>query len=163
VPTGQQERSPETAGVIARPPLLFLGALLLGFALDRLMPLPFLVPAYDFAYRLAASCLVVMGLALAGAGIGNFSRARTPVPTSQPTQALVTAGIHGWTRNPIYLGMFLVYAGIGIALRSPSILILSVPLALVIRWGVVAREEAYLEARFGDSYRDYKARVRRWV
>jgi protein-S-isoprenylcysteine O-methyltransferase Ste14 len=75
----------------------------------------------------------------------------------------VTTGIHGWTRNPIYLGMFLVYGGIGIVVPSPSILILTLPLAIAIRYGVVAREEAYLERRFGDAYRDYKARVRRWV
>ena len=76
---------------------------------------------------------------------------------------LVTAGIHGWTRNPIYLRMFLVYGGIGVSARSPWTLILTLPLALMIRYGVVAREEAYLERRFGDAYRDYKAHVRRWV
>jgi protein-S-isoprenylcysteine O-methyltransferase Ste14 len=59
--------------------------------------------------------------------------------------------------------MFLVYGGIGIAACSPSILILMLPLAITIRYGVVAREEAYLEQRFGDAYRDYKARVRRWL
>jgi protein-S-isoprenylcysteine O-methyltransferase Ste14 len=59
--------------------------------------------------------------------------------------------------------MFLVYAGIGIAVRSPWILILTLPLAITMRYGVVAREEAYLERRFGDAYRDYKARVRRWL
>jgi protein-S-isoprenylcysteine O-methyltransferase Ste14 len=75
----------------------------------------------------------------------------------------VTTGIHGWSRNPIYLGMFLVYIGIGIAVRSPSIVILTLPLALIIRYVVVAREEAYLERRFGDTYRAYKARVRRWL
>jgi len=75
----------------------------------------------------------------------------------------VTTGIHGWSRNPIYLGMFLVYVGIGIAVRSPSIVILTLPLAIIIHYGVIAREEAYLERRFGDEYRNYKARVRRWV
>jgi protein-S-isoprenylcysteine O-methyltransferase Ste14 len=75
----------------------------------------------------------------------------------------VTTGIHGWTRNPIYLGLFLVYGGIGIAARSPWTLILTLPLAFTIRYGVVGREEAYLERRFGDAYRDYKARVRRWL
>ena len=90
-------------------------------------------------------------MALAAAGIRDFSQARTPVPTNQPTRALVTTGVHGWTRNPIYLGMFLVYGGIGIAVRSPSILILTLPLAIAIRYGVVAREEAYLERRFGAA------------
>jgi protein-S-isoprenylcysteine O-methyltransferase Ste14 len=75
----------------------------------------------------------------------------------------VTTGIHGWTRNPIYLGFFLVYGGVGIAARSPSILLLMLPLAIAIRYGVVAREEVYLERLFGSAYRDYKARVRRWV
>ena len=102
-------------------------------------------------------------MALTAAGIRNFSRAATPVPTNQPTRALVTTGIHGWSRNPIYVGMFLVYGGIGIAARSPWIVILTLPLAITIRYGVVAREEAYLERRFGDAYRDYKARVRRWL
>ncbi len=75
----------------------------------------------------------------------------------------MTTGIHGWTRNPIDLGLFLVYGGIGVAARSPWILILALPLVITIRYGVVAREEAYLERRFGDAYRDYKARVRRWL
>jgi len=152
-----------TAGVIARPPLLFLAALLLGFVLDRLLPLPFPFPRIDLVRWIIAGSLNLIGLALAAAGIRNFSRAGTPVPTNKPTRALVTTGIHGWTRNPIYLGMFLVYGGIGIAVRSSSILILTLPLAIAIRYGVVAREEAYLERRFGDAYRGYKARVRRWL
>ena len=85
------------------------------------------------------------------------------MPTNVPTRALVTTGIHGWTRNPIYVGFFLVYLGIGIAARSPWILILTPPLAVTIRYGVVAREEVYLERRFGDAYGDYKMRVRRWL
>jgi protein-S-isoprenylcysteine O-methyltransferase Ste14 len=162
-PAGHQVEDTGTAGVIARPPLLFLTALLLGLVSDRLLPLPFPVPGIDLVHWMIGGSLILIGLALAAAGIRNFSRAGTPVPTNEPTRALVTTGIHGWTRNPIYLGMFLVYAGIGIAVRSPSILILTLPLAIAIRYGVVAREEAYLERRFGDTYRDYKARVRRWV
>jgi protein-S-isoprenylcysteine O-methyltransferase Ste14 len=85
------------------------------------------------------------------------------VPTNEPTRALVTTGVHGWTRNPIYLGMLLLYLGIGMAARSAWTLILAPPLALTLRYGVVAREEAYLERRFGDAYAAYKARVRRWL
>jgi protein-S-isoprenylcysteine O-methyltransferase Ste14 len=162
-PAGQRPTDVGTAGVIARPPLLFLLALLLGFVSDRLLPLPFAVPSLGMARWILAGSLIVAGLALAAAGIRNFFGAATPVPTNKPTRALVTTGIHRWTRNPIYLGMFLMYVGIGIAARSPSILILTVPLAITIRYGVVAREEAYLERRFGDSYRAYKASVRRWL
>jgi protein-S-isoprenylcysteine O-methyltransferase Ste14 len=159
----QQVNDTETAGVIARPPLLFLAGLLLGFASDRLLPWPFAIPGTGLVHWLTGGAMILVGLALAAAGIRNFSRAATPVPTVEPTRVLVTNGIHGWTRNPIYLGLFLVYGGIGIAARSPWTLILTVPLAFTIRYGVVGREEAYLERRFGDAYRDYKARVRRWL
>ena len=152
-----------TAGVIARPPLLFLGALLLGFVLDRLLPLPLPVPRIGLVHWILAGSLILIGLALGAAGIRNFSRAGTPVPTNEPTRALVTSGIHGWTRNPIYLGMFLICGGIDVAARSPWVLLFMLPLALTIRYGVIAREEAYLERRFGDAYRDYEARVRRWL
>jgi protein-S-isoprenylcysteine O-methyltransferase Ste14 len=162
-PAGQQVTESGTAGVIARPPLLFLAALLIGFVLDRLLPLPFPVPGIDLVHRIIGASLILIGLAVAAAGIRNFSRAGTPVRSIKPTRTLVTTGIHGWTRNPIYLGMFLVYGGIGVATRSPWILIFMLPLAITIRYGVVAREEAYLERRFGDAYRDYKARVRRWL
>jgi protein-S-isoprenylcysteine O-methyltransferase Ste14 len=160
---GPQVNDTATAGVIARPPLLFLAALLLGFVLDRLLPFPFTVPRGDPVRWTVAGSLIVIGLALAAAGIRNFTRAATPVPTNEPTRALVTTGIHGWGRNPIYLGLFLVYGGIGVATRSSWALILTLPLALTIRYGVVAREEAYLERRFGDAFHDYKARVRRWL
>lgn len=162
-PAGQRATDTATAGVIARPPLLFLGALLLGLGADRLLPLAFAVPGGDPILWTVGGCLILAGAALAAAGIRNFSRAATPVPTNEPTRALVMSGVHGWTRNPIYLGMFLVYGGIGVVARSPWVLILTLPLAITIRYGVVAREEAYLERRFGDAYRDYKARVRRWL
>ena len=162
-PAGQQVTDTGTAGVIARPPLLFLAALLLGFVLDRLLRLPFPVAGIDLVHWIIGGSLILIGLALAAAGIRNFSRAGTPVRSIKPTGALVTTGIHGWTRNPIYLGMFLLYGGIGVAAQSTWILILTLPLAITIRYGVVAREEAYLKRRFGDTYGDYKARVRRWV
>ena len=105
-----------TAGVIARPPLLFLAALLLGFASDHLLRLPFPVARTGWVHWISAiiaGSLILIGIAVFAAGIRNFSRAATPVQGTRPTRALVTTGIHGWSRNPIYLGMFLVYGGIG--------------------------------------------------
>jgi protein-S-isoprenylcysteine O-methyltransferase Ste14 len=152
-----------TAGVIARPPLMFLTALLLGFAADWWLPFAFALPWRGPVRWVAAGSAILGGLALAAAGIRDFTRAATPVPTNQPTRALVTSGIHGRSRNPIYLGMFLLYGGIAIAAGSLWALTLAVPLAITIRYGVVAREEAYLDRRFGDAYRSYQARVRRWL
>ena len=162
-PTPRHVNDPRTAGVIARPPVLVLVALLLGLALDHLLPVSIAGPKADLVQWVSAGSLMLVGLALASAGIRDFTGAGTPVPTYKPTRALVTTGIHGWTRNPIYLGMCLTYVGIGLAAPSPWILILTLPLAITIRYGVVAREEAYLERRFGDAYRQYKARVRRWL
>ena len=164
--SGQQSTDTATAGVIARPIRLFPAALLLGFASDRLLPLPFRIPRVGVVHVLSviiAGLAILIGISLFAAGVKNFSRSATPIPTNQPARALVTTGIHGWTRNPIYLGFFLVYIGIGIAVHSPWILVLTMPIAVAMRYGVVAREEAYLERRFGDAYRDYKARVRRWL
>ena len=163
---GPERTDGDTANAVVRPPLLFLAALLLGFASDHLLPLPFPVPGsgpLHAASVVAAGCLILVGVAAFGAGLRNFTCAETPVQGNRPTRTLVTRGIHGWSRNPIYLGMFLVYAGIGLVVRSPWILLLLLPLAVTIRYGVVAREEAYLERRFGTAYRDYKARVRRWL
>jgi protein-S-isoprenylcysteine O-methyltransferase Ste14 len=152
-----------TAGVIARPPLMFLIALVVGFVADHLLPLSFAVPRAGIVHQLSAGLLILAGLAIAVAGIRNFARAGTPVRTFERTRALVTTGIHGRSRNPIYLGMFLCYIGIGLAVHSEWTILLLLLLAALIRQGVVAREEAYLERRFGSAYRDYRARVRRWV
>jgi protein-S-isoprenylcysteine O-methyltransferase Ste14 len=159
-------RSPDmadTAGVIARPPLLFLGALILGIVADRLLPLGYPFPGGAPLRWTAAIVLVLSGVGVVTAGIRNFSRAATPVPTTEPTRALVTTGIHSWSRNPIYVGLFLIYAGLAVGAHSVWALILAVPLALTMRYGVVAREEAYLERLFGAPYLAYKARVRRWL
>ena len=131
-----------------------------------MLPLPFPVPRIGLVHWISAGIagsLIVIGIAVFAASIRNFASAATPVQGTKPASTLVTSGIHGWSRNPIYLGMFLLYGGIGLAVRSPWVLILMLPLAITIRYGVVAREEAYLQRRFGDAYRHYKARVRRWL
>ena len=161
--TGRRVNDTATAGVIARPPALFLVALVLGVALDYVLPAPLTAPEAGVPLSIGAGLLILLGVAVAAGGIRDFTGAGTPVPTNQPSRALVTTGLHGWTRNPIYFGMFLIYGGLGLAARSPWTLLLMLPLAITIRYGVVAREEAYLERRFGDAYRDYKARVRRWL
>jgi protein-S-isoprenylcysteine O-methyltransferase Ste14 len=164
--TNPDERGPEIAGVIARPILMFPVALVLGFALEHVVRLPFPVSRMGMAHWLSAAIaasLIAVGVAVFAAGARGFSGAGTPLPTNRPARVLVTSGVYGWTRNPIYLAFFFVYGGIGIAVRGLWILILALPLAVIMRYGVIAREEAYLERRFGEGYRDYRARVRRWL
>ena len=95
--------------------------------------------------------------------VGLPTRAGSNVPTNLPTTTIVDAGPYRFTRNPIYLGMVLGLIGLAIAINSLWLLMMLVPFALVIRYGVITREEAYLERKFGDVYRRYCARVRRWL
>ncbi len=149
------------ARILERPPLLFVACLLLGLTLDHLVALP--LPLPELVRWALAGGLFLAGAAIMAAGVRDFSRAATPVPSNQPVRALVTSGIHAWSRNPIYVGMLLLYAGIGVAAHGAWVLILALPLVVLLRYRVIAREEAYLERRFGAAYLDYKARVRRWL
>jgi len=92
-----------------------------------------------------------------------MTRAGSNVPTNLPTTTIVERGPYRFTRNPIYLGMFLALIGLTVALDNFWLLAMLVLFAIVIRYGVVAREEAYLERKFGDVYRSYRSRVRRWL
>lgn len=154
---------PATAGVIARPIIFFPAAVLASLVLDRLLPLPASIPLEGWMAWTFGSLLVLTGLAFFAAGVRNFSRAETPLPTNQPALVLVTTGIYQWTRNPIYLSFFLMYVGIGLVAGSPWAFTFLPPLFIFIRYGVIAREEEYLERRFGNAYIDYKLRVRRWL
>ena len=135
--------------------------MLAGLALNWLMPLPFL-PAVVSAGWLG-TIVFVLALVLVAWAITTMTRAGSNVPTNLPSTTIVEAGPYRFTRNPIYLGMVLGLIGLAIAFNGLWLLMTLVPFALVIRYGVVAREEAYLERKFGDVYLGYKSRVRRWL
>jgi protein-S-isoprenylcysteine O-methyltransferase Ste14 len=104
-----------------------------------------------------------LALALVAWAISTMTRAGSNVPTNLPTTTIVEAGPYRLTRNPIYLGMVLGLIGLAIAFNSLWLLMTLALFALVIRYGVITREEAYLERKFGDVYRRYCAQVRRWL
>ena len=153
----------ETAQVLVRPPFAWALAVVAGFALDWLVPMPFLPEEDDWPAGLLGAVVFVLALALAIWAMDTMTRAGTNIPTNRPTTAIVESGPYRFTRNPIYVGMFGGLIGLGIAFDNPWPLLMLVPFALVIRYGVVAREEAYLERKFGDAYRRYRQRVRRWL
>jgi protein-S-isoprenylcysteine O-methyltransferase Ste14 len=153
--------APDVAGVIALPPFIFLGFLVAATVLEAVAPLPVL-GAYALARYLSGAALAACGFVLIGMGMRRFVAAGTNIPPNLPTTALVVDGIYGWTRNPLYLGTTLLYLGLSVAAGSLWAIALVVPLLWVINVGVIAREERYLERKFGDAYRAYKGRVRRW-
>jgi protein-S-isoprenylcysteine O-methyltransferase Ste14 len=144
------------------PPSIFLAFLVAATVLEAVVPLP-LLAGHALARYLAGAALAVCGLILISTGTSRFVAAGTNIPPNLPTTALVVDGIYGRTRNPLYLGTTLIYLGLSVAAGSLWAIVLVVPLLWVINVGVIAREERYPERKFGDAYRAYKARVRRWV
>jgi len=161
VPAEGRAGAPDVAGVIALPPLIFLSFLAAAAVLEAIVPLQVLA-MYAFPRYLAGAALAVAGFFSILMATGRFQAAGTNIPPTLPATALVVDGIYRRTRNPIYLGMTLLFLGLGVAAGSVWAVGLVVPLLWVINTGVIAREERYLERKFGDAYRAYKARVRRW-
>lgn len=149
--------------VAVHPPVLYGGAFLLAVGLEWLVPLGPRIAWPDGLRHGAASMLIVFGLCFAGWAAWLFHRAGTGIPTWQPARRLVTRGPYAISRNPMYLGLTAAYAGLALALANPWALLLLGPVLIVMDRFVIAREEPYLEARFGQPYRDYLARVRRWL
>ena len=149
----------DNAGVVAPPPLVYLLPLLAGILTNRRIGAPFLPGG---ATRIVGVPLVAGGLSLGAWFFGTLRGAGTPVDPREPVEALVTSGPYRYSRNPGYLSMAMIYAGVASLANSlPSILLLPVALR-VIRRGVIEREERYLERLFGEEYVAYRARVRRW-
>lgn len=151
-----------SAGIVVPPPLIFLGALALGIGADRLFGAPGVVLGGILNTTLA--CLPLAGgSVLIGISLGLFRRAKTRPEPWQPSTMLVISGIYRYTRNPMYLGMLLVYLGLAFAFKS-LIPLLLVPLVIAIIHGyVIRREEAYLLEKFGEEYSRYQSEVRPWI
>jgi protein-S-isoprenylcysteine O-methyltransferase Ste14 len=150
----------DTAGVIARPPVICLAFLLAGLALEFAWP----AAAFPNLVRYpAGAALIALGVGIMAAALRLLRDAGTPHETDEPTTAIVRGRLYRLSRNPIYVSLILVYAGIGIAAGSLWVLGLLLPLIAVIRYGVIAREERYLERKFGEEYLRYKASARRWL
>jgi protein-S-isoprenylcysteine O-methyltransferase Ste14 len=150
----------DIAGVVAPPPLIYLAGLAVGFGLEALLPGASLPAVIQWGL---GAVLAVAGVALLASFNTAFARKGTAVEPWKPTTAIVTTGPYRITRNPAYVGMALLYAGIAV-MSSALWVLLPLPIVLaVIDRGVIAREERYLEGKFGSEYLDFKARVRRWI
>ena len=139
----------DNAGVVAPPPLIYLGPLVLGLLLNRKFPVPFLPHGVA---RILGWPLLGGGLLLGSWFFRAFRHAGTPVDPGEPVSSLVTNGPYRHTRNPGYLSMAMIYAGIA-SLANTFWAILFLPATLfVIQRGVIEREERYLERKFGEEF-----------
>jgi protein-S-isoprenylcysteine O-methyltransferase Ste14 len=150
----------DTSGIRVPPPVYYIAAFLVGVALELVFPTSW--PA--FGVRLVVA-LIAGGawIALDGAAMIFFRRAGTSMVPMNPTTTLVTSGPYRVTRNPMYVGMAFLYIALAFALGVIWALVFLPAVVVVIDRFVIAREEPYLEGKFGQAYRDYKARVRRWL
>jgi protein-S-isoprenylcysteine O-methyltransferase Ste14 len=157
--TKPAELEPDTSGIRVPPPVYYLAAFLIGVALEFVFPTNW----PPLGVRLAIGLIgVAAWLFLDGAAMVSFRRAGTSVAPMNPTTALVTSGPYRVTRNPMYLGMAILYVAFAFAFGVIWALVFIPAVVVVIDRFVIAREEPYLERKFGRAYRDYKARVRRW-
>lgn len=156
----QQKQLKTGANVIVKPPQLFFISIMSGLLLQLLWP---------FAIAGAVGT-VLLGLSLISGSLGlmfwadgTFKRWKTAVNPDDPATTLVQTGPYRFSRNPMYFAFVLIQLGIGLALRSWWLFIVLVPAWIILRWGVIAREERYLAKQFGAEYLDYKTAVRRWI
>lgn len=160
-------------GVIAPPPLIYIGFLLAGWVVFRFANPEVLGEAARWlklgfgletqTRRMVSLPLIIGGLLLDGAAAGYFRRLGTAVEPWKPSTVLATNGLYRLSRNPIYLGFAITYVGLAVAMDSVLVLLLLIPCLFVVDRFVIQREERYLSAKFGADYDAYRARVRRWL
>lgn len=154
----QLRESRNSPCVVACPPLVFLAALGVGWLLNWLVPLRLPSPLH-----IAGGILSIAGFIFGRWGVRSLHRAGTAVRPDRPVTALVTDGPYQYTRNPLYIGLTTIYLGIALSTGVLWLLVTLAPVLAMTNWKIVRREEQFLEAKFGETYRAYKARVRRWV
>ena len=157
------EPAQDSARVIAPPPLIGLGAILIGLALDWILPAYVVTTVLPLWTRLVlGGVLVVGGFALMQTAKRAFQQLGTEVKPWLPSTQIVASGPYRYMRNPMYVAGVLIIAGLALAVASDWILVMLVPTAAVLHYGVVLREERYLERKFGDAYRQYREAVPRY-
>jgi len=149
-----------SAGVVVRPPFLYGAGFIAVLALRWFRPMPLVGHGGPLWAALALS---VVGVAIVLLGRRALVAGGTNVDPVLPTTAIVTTGPYRFSRNPVYVGLTLLYLGLTSAFNTWWSVILLVPILAVMHRGVVRREERYLEQKFGERYRQYCGRVRRYL
>lgn len=151
----------DNPGVVAPPPLIYIGFGILGAGGEFFRPSSAMLEG-PVRY-LTGGGLIVAALALAAWAILEFRSLGTNPEPWKPSTTVVGSGPFRFSRNPMYLSLGLVHLGIGFLAASVWIVATLAPALIVVRYGVIGREERYLEGKFGEAYTRYKKTVRRWL
>ncbi|MBK8148592.1 MAG: isoprenylcysteine carboxylmethyltransferase family protein [Acidobacteria bacterium] len=154
------EKRKDNPGVIAPPPLIFATGLIVGGFVAWHYPRPIMASG---AAVVLGCLLVLFGLVVIFVAWRQMKAAKTNIEPWHPTTAILDSGIYAVSRNPIYVAMVEIYLGFSLIFNSVWFLPFLPLVVLAIHFGVIRREERYLEAKFGEEYLDYKSRVRRWI
>ncbi len=157
---GLMQIDEDSAKVRVPPPFILFGSILLGWGLNLVYPLPF-IP--ENLRGILGAVFIIGGLGVISYCARLFKKFQTDIKPWKSTSNIITTGIYGISRNPIYSSFVVVGIGAAFAVNSLWIALLQIPLVLTINKWVIQKEERYLESKFGDEYRAYKARVRRWI
>lgn len=152
-------QGPDYADIFSKPPTVALSCLVMGMVIQLFITLK--LPG-GWPWMVVGGVLVLAGLRIAMAAMNEFKSHETTVPTDEPASALVTSGVFQRSRNPIYIGLSLLYLGIALAMANVWALALFVPLFVYLNNHVIPQEEDYLTRKFGSAYKDYMGRVGRW-
>jgi protein-S-isoprenylcysteine O-methyltransferase Ste14 len=155
--------SSQASGVRIFPPAVYIAGLVIGYLIEWLWPVPILPGPFGFVLRILGVAIILAGAGLIASAITRFRSIGTPVNPTEPTTTLAFDGPYRFTRNPMYLGLALLLAGFALVGDTLWPLLAVIPAVWIIQTQVIAREEPYLEAKFGAPYRDFTARVRRWL
>ena len=150
----------DSSGAIAPPPLIALAVIALGVVLGLLWPVDLIAAPWQY---IVGGITIAASLLFVASAFRLFRRAHTPVPNYRTPTTLVTDGVYIISRNPIYLSMMLLIIGLAITLDNIWLFALAAVFQQIIRWGVIAREENYLSAKFGEDYSAFMQRTRRWI
>ena len=150
----------DAPNVITIPPLIYVAFLAVGLLLDYLFPVPVLPNSIQYA--VGFGMIIATGLVMPFVLL-EFRKAETQFDPRKPTTAIITTGPYRFSRNPSYVSLTMLYLGIAIAADSVWILAGLIPTLVVMHYGVILREEQYLENKFGEEYLRYKKTVRRWL
>jgi protein-S-isoprenylcysteine O-methyltransferase Ste14 len=152
----------DNPGIAAwRPAAIQLSAVLAGLMLHSLWPTE--IPLAAKLAWIAVPMFLGGAIAIIALSYREFAKAKTSVRPDRGACALIRTGPFRYSRNPLYVAVSLLIAGIAVWMNSLWVLVMLIPLFLVLSRAVIAREERYLEHKFGREYRDYRASVRRWL
>ena len=152
----------DTPNLMIFPPLVPLSVLVVGVVLNFLMPLGLLAHVLFLGRIVVGAIAFVVGIGMVIGANRIFQRIGTNARPSQPTLALATTGMFTWTRNPMYAGGSLALLGVALSFALDWVILLLVVSLPLVHYGIILREERYLERKFGDEYRRYKTKVPRY-